>query len=172
MATIIGAIGSAVVSAKAALGLGAAAGAAGGLSGLSTALSIGGALASISQGAAKSRRLKQEASFAEVEATEETRAGATKAANLAREYADLRSEQTVIQLANGLNIGVGTPVSIANATQRQADRNTSITRENAQNRSKMARLRSRGLLSEARGALSGSFVNAGQIGAQALQLTG
>jgi len=173
MASVFAAIGTAVTTAGASLGIGAGAGAAaGGLTGLSQALSIGSVLASIGQGVATSKRLKREAGFARIEASEEIRAGASRAADLAREYASLRSEQTVIQLANGLDIGVGTPVSIARATERHARRNLSVTRENARNRSRMARLRSRGLLAESRAALAGGFVRAGQIGADAFALTG
>ncbi|MCK5644964.1 MAG: hypothetical protein KAJ19_29460, partial [Gammaproteobacteria bacterium] len=145
MATVIAAIGTAAASA------GTAAAAAGiTASGLSTAFSIGSALASIGSGIAASNQKKTEAAWARTEGEQELEKGAEQARDLSREYAALRSEQDVIQLANGLDIGVGTPVNIAKSTQRIAQQNLSKTRENARNRYRMSRLRSRGLMAEGR----------------------
>ena len=167
MASVILAIGSA------AGGIGAAAATAvGGASALSTVFSIGSALASIGQGIAANSRAKTEAAFARTEAEQELQKGAEQSRDLAREHAALRSEQDVIQLANGLDIGVGTLVNIAQSTQRIAQRNLSKTRENARNRFRTARLRSRGLLSEGRASLLAGFGKAAAIGADAFQLTG
>lgn len=167
MATVIAAIGAATASA------GAAATAAGvTASGLSTAFSIGSALASIGQGVAANQRAKTEAAFARTEAEQELQKGAEQARDLAKEHAALRSEQDVIQLANGLDIGVGTPVNIARSTQNIAQRNLSKTRENARNRFRTARLRSRGLLSEGRSSLLAGFGKAAGVGLDAVQLTG
>tara|TARA_R110000796_G_scaffold252630_1_gene389122 strand:- start:8926 stop:9489 length:564 start_codon:yes stop_codon:yes gene_type:complete len=142
------------------------------ISTISTVLSAGSALAAIGQGFAANNQAKTQAAFAKMEASQNEAAGAQQASDLAREYAALRSEQSVIQLANGLDIGVGTPVNVAEATSRQADRNLSVTRENTRNRSRMSRLRGRGLLSEGKAALVGGFGRAGAIGLDAFQLTG
>jgi hypothetical protein len=197
MSSVFIAIGTALASAGAAMGLGAAAtgaaaagaatatgvGAAGAATAgaaatgaatvtLSQVLSAGSALAAIGQGFAANAQAKTQAAFARAEATQEEAAGAARTRDLAKEYAELRGEQTVIQLANGLDIGVGTPVNIADATRRQADRNVSVTRENTRNRSRMARLRSRGLLSEGKASLAAGFGKAAGIGADSFQLTG
>lgn len=189
MATVIGAIGAAVTSAAtsvgsmfglgagAAAGAGASAGAATAASGagmltLSKVFSAGSALAAIGQGIAANRQAKTQAEFAEAEALQEEAAGASRARDLAREYAELRGEQQVIQLANGLDIGVGTPVSIEESTSRLAERNLSTTRSNARNRASIARLRKRSLLSEGRASLLGGYGKAAQIGMQSYQLTG
>jgi hypothetical protein len=142
------------------------------ISTISTVLSAGSALAAIGQGFAANNQAKTQAAFAETEAAQNEAAGAQQASDLAREYAALRSEQSVIQLANGLDIGVGTPVNVAEATSRQADRNLSVTRENTRNRSRMSRMRGRGLLSEGKAALVGGFGRSAAIGLDAMQLTG
>lgn len=167
MATVIAAIGMASASAGTAI---AAAGIT--ATGLSTAFSIGSALMSIGQGIAANNQKKTEAAWARTEAEQELEKGAEQARDLSKEYAALRSEQDVIQLANGLDIGVGTPVNIAKSTARIAQRNLSKTRENARNRYRMARLRSRGLLAEGRASLLGGFGKAAGIGLDAVQLTG
>jgi len=182
MATVMLAIGSGISSAATAVsGLFAAGGtaAAGGAAAagasattLSTVLSAGSALAAIGQGVAANKQAKTEAAFARAEAVQEEAAGAAKARDLAREYADLRSEQSVIQLGNGLDIGVGTPVNVAEATKRQSERNLSVTRENSRNRARMSRLRARGLLSEGRASLMGGFGKAASIGLDAYKLAG
>lgn len=139
---------------------------------LSQTLSIGSALSSVGQGFAQRARLKTEAEFGKAEAAQELAAGASEARSFAREYAELTSDQTVAQLANGLDIGVGAPVSLRESTARQADRNISVARSNARNRSAMARLRSRGLLSEARQAMMGGLRQAGGTILDSYQLTG
>lgn len=173
MAAMFTAIGAAAKTAFGGLFAGGAAQAAGsGVVTLSRVLSAGSALAALGQGFAASAQLKTQAAFAQAEAEQETAAGAAQARDLAREYADLRSEQTVIQLANGLNIGVGTPVNVAESTQRLADQNIETTRANARNRSNLARLRARGLMSEARSAIIGGIGSAGQYALDSAQLTG
>jgi hypothetical protein len=173
MAVIFAAIGSAVAAGAGAAGIGAGAAAAGSAAvGISQALSVGSALASIGQGIMTRNRLQTEAIFAKTEAAQEQAAGANRERDLAKEYAALRSEQQVVQLANGLDIGTGTPVSIADATRREADRNLSLNRSNTANRVSMARLRSRGLMSDANAALIGGVVGAAETGLNAFQLTG
>jgi hypothetical protein len=196
MATLFAGIGAALGGGGAAAAGGAAAGAAagatagaaatggglfggllggaggGGVVSLSNILTAGSALMSIAQGMAASKRLKTEAAFADAQAAQEEASGAQERAALAKEYAELTSEQMAIQLANGLDVGTGTPMNVAAATKRQADRNLDITRQNARNRAAMQRLRSRGLMSEARGAMMGGFAGAlGTIRQQA-QLVG
>jgi len=165
MAQVFGAIGSAA-------GLGSAAGASTAMTTISQVLSVGSALSAIGQGFAARDRARTEAAFARTEAAQEEARGASEARDLAREYAELRSEQETIQAANNIDIGIGTPINVRDATQRQADRNVSITRENARNRARMSRMRSRGLMSEGRSAVMSGFARAGQIGAEAMQLTG
>lgn len=163
MSSVIMAIGSSI---------GAGAAAAGTASTLSTVFSIGSALASIGQGFAANKKAKTAAAWARTEGEQELEKGAEQARDLSREYAALRSEQDVIQLSNGLDIGVGTPVNIAAATQKQATRNLATTRKTARQRNQMARVRSRGLLSEGRAALLGGFGQALDTGLDAVQLTG
>lgn len=169
MATVIAAIGSLGAAGGAAAGAAAVAGTA---STLSTVFSVGSALASIGGGIAANNRAKTEAAWARTEEEQEMEKGAEQARDLSREYAALRSEQDVIQLANGLDIGVGTPVNIAQATQRQATRNLETTRKTARQRSRMARVRSRGLLAEGRASLLGGIGGALATGLNATQLTG
>jgi len=163
MATMFMAIGAAIAP---------AAGAVSALSTVSTVLSIGSAFAAIGKGAAERSRLKQEAKFAEIEAQDEELAGAERARDLAREFETLRADQTVVQLANGLDVGVGTPVNIGEATRREATRRIGISRKNTQRRARMARLRSRGLMSESRAAFTGGLLNAGGILVDEFRLTG
>lgn len=139
---------------------------------LSQVLSAGSALAAIGQGFAASAAAKDQAAFAQVQGLQEEAQGAAKARDLSREYAELTGEQKVIQLANGLDIGVGTPVNVAQSTRRLAERNLDVTREGADNRSAMSRLRSRGLMSEARSSVLGGFGRSAAIGVDAFQLTG
>ena len=139
---------------------------------LSQVLSAGSALAAIGQGFAASAAAKDQAAFAQVQGLQEEAQGAAKARDLSREYAELTGEQKVIQLANGLDIGVGTPVNVAQSTRRLAERNLDVTRQGADNRSAMSRLRSRGLMSEARSSVLGGFGRSAAIGADAFQLTG
>lgn len=182
MATVFMAIGTAVSTAATSIGSffgagGAAAGAGAAASGsgvvtLSQVLSAGSALAAIGQGIAASGRMRDEAAFARAQAVQEEAQGAAKARDLAREYAELTGEQRVIQLANGLDIGVGTPVNIAESTKRLAERNLDVTRQTADNRAAMARLRARGLMSEARSSMLAGFGRAAQIGLDSYRLTG
>lgn len=179
MATVFAAIGTAVSSAAASVGTmfagagaGAAAGAGSGVVTLSQVLSAGSALAAIGQGVVASRAAKDQAAFARAQAVQEQAQGAAQARDLAREYAELTGEQKVIQLANGLDIGVGTPVNVAESTKRLAERNLDVTRQSADNRAAMSRLRARGLMSEARSSMLAGFGRAAQIGVDAYQLTG
>lgn len=173
MAMIFTAIGSAITSAGGAGAAAAGAAAAGsGVVTLSNVLSAGSALAAIGQGMSQRNQLEAQAQFAQTQAAQEEAAGAQQARNLAREYAELRGEQQVIQLANGLDIGVGTPVSVGQSTARMADRNLDITRRNAGNRAAMSRLRARGLMSEARASMMQGFGSALSTGLNAYQLTG
>jgi len=185
MATVFMAIGTAVSSAAASVGTlfagaggaGAAAGASAAAAGsgvvtLSQVLSAGSALAAIGQGVAASRAAKDQAAFARTQGLQEQAQGAAQARDLAREYAELTGEQKVIQLANGLDIGIGTPVNVAESTKRLAERNLDVTRSNADNRAAMSRLRARGLMSEARSSMLAGFGRAAQIGVDAYQLTG
>jgi hypothetical protein len=184
MATVFTAVGAAVASASAGAatffggagaataGAGAAATAGSGIVTLSQVLSAGSALAAIGQGISASRSARDQAAFANVQAVQEEAQGAAQARDLAREYAELTGEQRVIQLANGLDIGIGTPVNVAESTKRLAERNLDVTRQNASNRASMSRLRSRGLMSEARASMLAGFGGAAQIGVDAYQLTG
>lgn len=188
MATVFAAIGAGVSAASTAVtglftaGGAAAAGATTAAAGAATAgsaittlsqvLSAGSALAAIGQGFAANAQAKTQAAFANAEAMQEEAAGAGRARDLAKEYAELRSEQAVIQLGNGLDIGVGTPVNVAEATKKNAERNLSVTRENTRNRARMSRLRGRGLLQDGRAALLGGFGRAAGIGLDAYKLTG
>lgn len=182
MAAIFPAVGAAVSGlfaggGAAAAGAGAAAAttagtAASGVLTLSKVLSAGSALAAIGQGFMAKRDAEVQAKFAVAEAEQELAAGAVKSRDLSKEYAELRSEQEVIQLANGLDLGTGTPGNIAEATTKVADRNLEITRKNASYRSAGARLRSRGLMAEGRAAVFGGFQRAAGIGMDAFQLTG
>lgn len=187
MATVFTAIGTAVASASStvaglfggATAAGSAAGAAGsaaaagsGAVTLSQVLSAGSALAAIGQGFAAKSAAEDQAAFAFAQAEQEKAVGAAKARDLAREYAELRGEQQVIQLANGLDIGIGTPVSVAESTKKLAERNMDITRKTADNRAAMARLRGRGLMSEAKASMLAGFGKAASIGVDAYQLTG
>lgn len=172
-ASVGAAFGGGTAAAGAAAGAGAGAAAAGsGVVSLSQVLSAGSALAAIGQGFAASKRLKQEAAFARAQAEQEEAVGAAKARDLAREYAELTGEQKVIQLANGLDIGVGTPVNVAESTKRLAERNLDTTRQTATNRAAMSRLRARGLMSEAKSSILAGFGSAAQIGLKSYQLTG
>lgn len=185
MAGFLPAVGAAVKglfaagAAGAAGGAGAAAGAATAAAGagakvltLSKILSAGSALAAIGQGFMANQDAKTQASFAEAEAAQEVAAGASKSRDLAKEYAQLRSEQEVVQAANGLDLGTGTPGDVRQATAKIADRNMEITRKNASYRAASARIRSRGLMSEGRVALASGFQRAGGIMLDSYQLTG
>lgn len=183
MAQIFPAIGAALMGGGAAAGAGAATAAAGAAAGTATAaassvltlskvLSVGSALAAIGQGFAANALAKDQAAFAMAESEQEKAAGAARSRDLASEYKALRSEQEVIQLANGLDLGTGTPMNVAQATQKVADRNIEQTRKNADFRAASARLRSRGLLAEGRAAILGGFTQAAGIGLNQMQLTG
>ena len=180
MANFIPALGAAVkglFAGGAAAGAGAAAASTAATAGsgvvtLSKILSAGSALAAIGQGIMANQEAKTQAAFANAEAEQELAAGATRSRDLAKEYAELRSEQEVVQAANGLDLGTGTPGNIAESTARIADRNLEITRKNASYRAASARIRSRGLLSEGRAALLGGFQSAGNIMLDSYQLTG
>lgn len=170
MATVFAAIGTSLAGAG---GATAAAGAAGSaIVALSQGLSVLSALSAIGQGISTKRRLETEAAFARAQAVQEEAKGAAEARDLAREYAELTGEQKVIQLANGLDVGVGTPVSVRESTKALNERNLDVTRQTASNRAAMQRLRARGLMSEAKASLLGGFGSAAQIGVNALQLTG
>lgn len=180
MAEAFIAIGAAIATGGASIGAmfgagGAAAGgaaAAGGISTLSTVLSTGSALMSIMGGIQQSKALKEAGHEANVQAEQTLAQGSQKRASLAEDYKRMSADQAAIQIANGLNPGVGTPASIAKATTEVAERNLSITRENTQNRYRMQRAKSRGLMSNARAAMLGGFIDAGTTMAGAYQRTG
>lgn len=142
------------------------------LSAVSGALSIGMALSSINQGKAAESRLMAESAGAMAAAEQEEAAGAARARDLSREYAELTGEQAVVQLANGLDIGVGTPVSVRQSTKRLNEQNLDVTRRTASNRAAMQRLRSRGLMSEAKASLAGGYGRAAGVAVDAIQLLG
>lgn len=159
--------GAAAAGAGTAISAGAVAGgaaAAGGILGtgiavgdiLAGASAIGTVLTTVGEGAAARERAKTEAAFLRTQAEQEVAAGAEAARRAAREYREISAAQDVVFLANGLDIGVGTPVNVKEATRREADRNLDIMRTNVTNRAAARRLRSRGLLSEGRAALASS----------------
>jgi hypothetical protein len=154
------------------MGIGTAIGSAGILSTVSTVLSIGSALSAIGAGRATQNRKNEEAAHADLEAEEIKLAGGEARRDLSLEYEKLRAEQTSVQLANGLDLGVGTPVNIGQATKREATRRQDITRENVNRRTRMARLRSRGLVSEGKTAFTSGLLNAGGIVMDQAKLTG
>ena len=139
---------------------------------LSRVLSVGSALAAVGQGIAANRMAKTEAAFANAQAEQEAAQGAAARRDLAREYSELRSEQDAIMLANGLDIGVGTPVNVAEATRATAERNLDTSRRNTEYRVAAQRLRGRGLLAEGRASLLNAGVRAGTIMLDNYQLTG
>lgn len=140
----------------------AAAGAAGGAGALSTALTVGSALASIGTGFANARAQRDQAKQVAVQAAQQKAQDSQRRATLAEEYADLVSQQQAIQIANGLNPGVGTPATVRSATRTFAERNLSTSRENTRMRMQTARLRQRSLMRSANTATVAGFVGAGQ----------
>jgi hypothetical protein len=127
---------------------------------LTTVLSIGSALASIAQGSAQAAALQDQATQVAVQDSQSRARDAQERASLAEEYADLTSEQAAVQLANGLNPGVGTPASIREASTKFAERNLSVSRENTRNRSTVARLQQRSLMKQASNARLGGLLGA------------
>jgi hypothetical protein len=139
---------------------------------VSTALSIGSAISSIAAGNAAATATQEQARQVRVQDAQSRAQGAQRRATIAEEYADLVSEQTAVQLANGLNPNVGTPKNVRNATREFAERNLATSRENTLNRSRVARLQQRSLMRSANAQRIGGFVQAGQTGANALQAVG
>ncbi|AGH15992.1 hypothetical protein DVVG_00006 [Dunaliella viridis virus SI2] len=139
---------------------------------LTTALSIGSALASIGQGAAEARALRDEAGQVATQNAQSAASDAQRRASLAEEYADLVAEQSAVQIANGLNPGVGTPASIRKATTQIAERNLSVSRENTRNRTATARLQQRSLLRRASTARMSGFLGAARTGLDLFQAVG
>ncbi len=137
---------------------------------LSGGLAIGSIFSAISGGAAESERLKTQAIQSNAQAEEELARGAEEARRTAREVARIRGDQDAVFLANGLDIGIGTPINIAQATRREADRQLSTGRRNARNRATARRLRSRSLNSEARVAFSGGIFKGLGIAAKTVPL--
>lgn len=178
MAETIIAIGSAIGSAATTAGTavssffagGAAAGTA--ASSISTVLSIGSALASIAGGVAASNAAKDQAAQVALQDSQSRAADSQRRASLAKEYADLVSEQQAVQIANGLNPGVGTPASIRAATTKIAEQNLSIARENTLNRTKVARLQQRSLFKSAQASLLSGFVEGAGTMGRAFQAVG
>jgi hypothetical protein len=127
---------------------------------LTTVLSIGSALASIMQGNAQAAALENQAEQVIVQDNQSRARDAQKRASLAEEYADMTSEQAAVQLANGLNPGVGTPASVREATTKFAERNLSVSRENTKNRTTVARLQRRSLMKQASNARMGGIFGA------------
>lgn len=139
---------------------------------LSTVLSIGSALSAIGSGFAQANAKKDQAAQIAVQNAQSRAADAQKRASMAEEFADLVSDQQAVQLANGLNPGVGTPASVRKATTQFAERNLATSRENTRTRSQVARLQRRSLFRGANTAILGGFTQAAGIGADALQAVG
>lgn len=139
---------------------------------ISTALTIGTALASIASGFAARTESRIAATQVKTQNAQARARDSQERASMAEEYAEITADQTAVQIANGLNPGVGTPASVRSATRAVADRNLSTSRENTLNRSRVARLQQRALLSQGNAAMIRGFVGAGQAGMQGYQLTG
>lgn len=150
----------------------AAAGAGTTASTISTALSIGSALSSIAGGFAGAAAAKDQARQVSVQSAQQRAQDSQKRASLAEEYSDLVAEQEAIQIANGLNPGIGTPATVRNATREIAERNLSTSRENTRNRSRVARLQQRSLIKSAGSEIFRGFVGAAGTGLNALQAVG
>ncbi len=137
---------------------------------LAGGLTIASIFGAISEGAAQSERLKTQAIQSSAQAEEEEARGAEEARRTARNVAEIRGAQDAVFLANGLDIGIGTPINIAAATRREADRQLSTGRRNARNRATARRLRTRALNSEANAAFSGGILRGFGIAAKAVPL--
>ena len=132
-----------------------------GASTLSTVLTVGSALASIGGGIAANNAAKDSAEQVGLQMIDTRAQGAQRISMLSREFAEISADQTAVQLANGLNPGVGTAATVRKATAELADRNIATTRENTRNRIATQRLQQRSLLSSGRAALAKGIVNAG-----------
>lgn len=153
-------------------GAGAAAGAAGAMGTISTVLSAGMALSSIAQGNIQSAALKEQAAWSRANERQEAASGAQERADLAKEYEGLVAEQSVVAAANGLQLGVGTPANVRQATRDEADRRFKISSDNTRARVANARLRTRGLGSQAARAKFSGYADAIGIGLNQFQLVG
>ena len=91
---------------------------------------------------------------------------------MAEEYAEMVADQTAVQIANGLNPGVGTAATVRNATREVAERNLSVSRENTRNRMQVARMQQRSLYKGANTALLGGFTQAASTAAGAFEAVG
>lgn len=178
MAQTFIAIGAAVKATASAVGASVSslfsggAGAAGSASTLSSALSVGSALSSIASGVAGASAQRDMARQVQVQAAQSAAADAQERASLAEEYRDLIADQKAVQLANGLNPGVGTPKSVRDATRTFAERNLATSRENTRLRTRTARLQSRSLFKSANTSLLRGFTSAGQTLADNHRATG
>jgi hypothetical protein len=139
---------------------------------LSTALSIGSAFSSIAAGQAAGQAKEDQAQQLAVQTAQQSAADSQNRASLAEEYADLVADQEAVQIANGLNPGIGTPASVRTATRNFAERNLSVSRENTRNRTKVSRLQQRSLFKSANTSRMTGFTNALSTGAQAFQAVG
>jgi len=141
-------------------------------SSISTALSIGSALSSVAAGFSGAAAKRDQAEQVGVQAAQQRAQDSQRRATLAEEYQDLVANQEAIQIANGLNPGVGTPASVRRATREVAERNLSVSRENTRARSATARLQRRSLFRGANTAILGGFTGAANTLAGAYEATG
>lgn len=169
MATFIATLFTASTGAAAAGG--AAAAATPGLFGLTLGQTIFAgasafsALSSIAAGAAQSRELERQASFARIQASEEEERGAEQARRSALELKRLLGAQSAIYAASGVDISAGSPATVRERTIQEGEREIDITRRNAKLAAIARRRQARGLLSEASAARFGGFTQAvGTIG--------
>ena len=160
------AAGSAAATSAGVLGTGISA------STISTVLSVGSALASIGSGFAQSAAAKDQARQLAVQTSQMKAGDSQKRASMAAEYADLVSEQTAIQIANGLNPNVGTPATVRGATREIAERNIATSRENTQNRTSVARMQQRSLMKSANTHVLGGVMQAANTGIDAYRAVG
>lgn len=154
---------------------GAGAAAAGGgfsLSNLSSLLSVGSALSSIMGGNATADGLLEQSQQIDTQVAQSKARDAQRRATLAAEYADLVSDQYAVQLANGLNPGIGTPATIRRATTTMAEQNLGVSRENTRARTATARLQQRSLFKSANAARVNGWTDALSTGLKAFQTVG
>jgi len=129
-------------------------------------------IGAIASGFQQQAQAKAQAAQFEAQAAEELAIGSEKARQNAQEARRVAGAQAAIFAANGLDLGTGTPADVGLATVREADRRSVIARRNAARRASTARARGRGLLAEAKGALTGGVTKALGIGLQTFEAVG
>lgn len=157
---IIGAVGAAAVAtggssllatapaAAGAAGAGAGAAGAAGAAGsalslgaiLETTLAVGGAGLSVMGGFMDAAALEQQAGIDEMRARQYEIAGAENAITIRRAELDELALQNARWGASGIDISSGSPVTVAEETSKEADRQLRINRYNTGARSGMARM--------------------------------